>query len=215
MNFLAHATLASDAADEWGASDEQRQGLLAGAILGDFVKGRIKPTWPEAIQRGVWLHRKLDAQSNRNSNVGLVSNLYPADLRRYAPIFIDLLADYHLSNHWETYNESEIDTFCMEVYQSMAHYEFLFDDNAKRFSEYMVEANLLATYHQWPAIRRGLHSVVRRLNQRSKTTTLETDYIEQASKQVLDRSETELLNLYTDLQSALPSWANIQLNFSS
>ena len=212
MNFLAHTALAYDASICWKASHNQRKGLLAGAILGDFVKGRINPNWPESIQHGVWLHRKLDAASNRNPNVGIVSRRYAEDLRRYAPIFIDLLADYHLSHHWHTYHDRDIELLCEEVYLALAHYETLFSADGKRFCNYMVETNLLANYQQWSAIARGIRSVVRRLNARARGPNLDIEHVELINKQVLHNSESELLKLYADLQSELPEWNVLQPN---
>ena len=54
MNFLAHCALADDAADSsWQCNEQERQGLLAGAVLGDFVKGTIPAYWPLALQAGI------------------------------------------------------------------------------------------------------------------------------------------------------------------
>ena len=211
MNFLAHASLALDATQIWHGTAEDRQGLLAGAIIGDFVKGRISTSWPQPIQAGVQLHRKIDALSNQNSNVALVSSRYPPELRRYAPIFIDLLADFHLSEHWQKYYDCDIHGFGQEVYAAIAAHQDLLGDHGLRFFKYMVEANLLSSYNQWPTISSGLESVVRRLRPRTNAAPLQADLVKQVSYEILPTCETELLSLYEDLQSALASWNALEL----
>ena len=50
MNFLAHCALAQDASDCWTGGHAMRGGLLAGAILADFGKGRIDTRLPLELQ---------------------------------------------------------------------------------------------------------------------------------------------------------------------
>ena len=49
MNYLAHLYLA----------EQTSEGLL-GSLLGDFVKGRLESRFPEAVRRGIVLHRAID-----------------------------------------------------------------------------------------------------------------------------------------------------------
>ena len=46
---------------------EQRVGLLAGAIIGDFPRGRINREWPRELVAGITLHRRIDAVQQANS----------------------------------------------------------------------------------------------------------------------------------------------------
>ena len=164
MNFLAHCALASDAAEAWSCDAQQREGLLAGAVLGDFVKGYIPTDWPLALQAGTRLHRKIDALSNQNVCIRENCNRFPPHLRRYAPIFVDMLADHCLSQRWSDYYDAELRTFTEECYQAIDVYAGHLNGNADRFLDYMKEVDLLANYHQWQHMSRGLASVLRRLN---------------------------------------------------
>ena len=105
MNFLAHCALAADASETWSVDSHCRNGLLAGAIIADFCKGRVNTQWPRPLQ-GIRLHRRIDAVSNQHAAIRNSCQLYPKELRRYAPIFVDILADYHLSHRWQDYYES-------------------------------------------------------------------------------------------------------------
>ena len=56
MNYLAHATLSFGNAE-----------ILTGNIIGDFVKGKEKLTYPVAIQKGITLHRLIDEFTDTHS----------------------------------------------------------------------------------------------------------------------------------------------------
>ncbi|MEM9620835.1 MAG: ACP phosphodiesterase, partial [Pseudomonadota bacterium] len=139
MNFLAHCALAWDAASVWSCHNKQRTGLLAGGILGDFVKGRVDPSWPIELQAGVRLHRKVDALSNRDPHTRACSNLFTPELRRLAPIFVDLLGDYHLANHWTEFYAIDLHQFTQECYASLGRYEAYLTEPGQRFYQYALD----------------------------------------------------------------------------
>ena len=163
MNFLAHCALANDAAEVFKFDTDTLEGLLAGAVIGDFVKGRVPTDWPVALQAGVRLHRKIDAVSNRNSVLQELSADYPAPVRRFAPIFLDLLADHCLATHWLDHYAYPLRPFSQVCYHAIASYQSYLPPHGLRFFDYMQEQNLLANYHQWAHVLRGTESVLRRL----------------------------------------------------
>ena len=55
MNFLAHLWLA----ERTGTS-------LAGAVLGDVVRGADLSAYPPALALGIQLHRRVDATTDRH-----------------------------------------------------------------------------------------------------------------------------------------------------
>jgi acyl carrier protein phosphodiesterase len=163
MNFLAHCALAKDAAKTFDFGTDALEGLLAGAVIGDFVKGRIPTDWPVALQAGVRLHRKIDAVSNRNNALQGLSADYPAPVRRFAPIFLDLLADYCLASNWPDHYTYPLKPFSQDCYDAIAKHQSFLPDHGVRFFDYMQQQDLLANYHQWAHVRRGIESVLRRL----------------------------------------------------
>ncbi|MEE4282108.1 MAG: ACP phosphodiesterase [Pseudomonadales bacterium] len=201
MNFLAHCALAADAAETWSCTPEQREGLLAGAVLGDFVKGYIPTDWPLPLQAGTRLHRKVDALSNRNPAIRTTCNRFPAHLRRYAPIFVDMLADHCLSHSWDDYYDHDLDAFTDECYHAIDVYAMHLSGNADRFLDYMKEVDLLANYHQWPHITRGLASVLRRLD---RAHWLED--VDSHSYALVADSQEDFAQYFPQLRSAWQSW---------
>ena len=60
MNYLAHFHLAARLASERG---EEGDGLLIGALLGDYVKGPLRGDYPDDWEEGIRLHRRTYRQS--------------------------------------------------------------------------------------------------------------------------------------------------------
>ena len=79
VNYLAHLFLAGN-----------EPGDIAGALLGDFVKGRIDETLPPGLRGGISLHRKIDVFTDAHPLTLVSRNRFSGDLRRYAGIIVDL-----------------------------------------------------------------------------------------------------------------------------
>ena len=201
MNFLAHCCLAHDAAAAWQCDSEQRQGLLAGAVIGDFVKGAIPEHWPTALRAGARLHRKVDALSNVNAGIRQNCDRDPAHLRRLAPIFVDMLADHCLSLSWSDYYNLEVVEFSTECYAAIDAYADFLNPQAARFVSYMYEVDLLANYDDWAHVARGLKSVLRRLQREHWFAD-----VQQTSLAMVPDSQTDFAAFYPELRGAWQAW---------
>jgi acyl carrier protein phosphodiesterase len=101
VNFLAHLWLA-----------DQTETSLAGAILGDIVRGADLTVYPDAIARGIRLHRKIDAMTDRHPLVIAARERFAQGRRRYAGIVLDLVCDHLLANDWRRYSNEALPEFC-------------------------------------------------------------------------------------------------------
>ncbi|MEM7079056.1 MAG: ACP phosphodiesterase [Pseudomonadota bacterium] len=209
MNFLAHCALADDHARHWDYDLASRSGLLAGAIFGDFIKGRVPGAWPLALQRGARLHRRIDALSNRDPDIRTTCERFPTHLRRVAPILVDILADYHLTRHWATYADEALTTFSQRVYRSLQDQASYMPSRAQRFVAYMTDADLLAHYDEWLHLDRAVDSVVRRLPAR---LDLEPEELHAALRAIAPASTADFHGYYASLQQATTGLAPEELN---
>lgn len=201
MNFLAHCSLAHDAASLWGVNPAERQGLLAGAVVGDFIKGQIPQTWPDALRAGTALHRKIDALSNVSPGIRETCNRFPKHLRRFAPIFVDILADHTLALTWADYYHMPRNHFSRECYFAIGHFQSYLYPDAKRFFEYMSEVDLLANYDQWQHVNQGLKSVLRRLNKSQWHAE-----VEDICREILTESHGDFSRYYPHLRKNWRHW---------
>ncbi len=155
MNFLAHCLLARPG-----------DGYLAGAVLGDFVKGPIPASLPVELQAGVRLHRRIDSYSNRLPALKPSVARFDPALRRVAPVLLDIVADHCLAVRWRRYSDDDIAAFTAQVYAAIARFEDCVPERGQRFVRYMVETDLLARYSDPSVALRAMDHVLERLRLR-------------------------------------------------
>ena len=204
MNFLAHCALADEASSLWQVDSNQHQGLLAGAVIADFTKGRINPLWPDALQAGIRLHRRIDAVSNQHPGIRTSCERFPKSLRRFAPIFIDILADHYLSLSWHDYTKENLGTFTPRCYQAIARYQEYVPQQGQSFIGYMRETNLLGRYHDWATIERALLFSLKRLGKEE----LGDDAL-LAAQQIAAAAAKDFHGYYTDFRQQLGNWSSL------
>lgn len=161
MNFLAHCLIPERAADRLDPE------LIAGGFIGDFVKGRLPDDLPARLATGIRLHRRIDAYSNGHPLIRQSCERFPPPLRRFAPIFVDVVADHLLAVHWHRFHPAALPAFTADAYRAIDRHLARLPDGGQRFYRYMVEVDLLAEYRHAPAMHRALGGVLRRLDRES------------------------------------------------
>ncbi len=152
MNYLAHLYLAGDNTE-----------ALLGNLMGDFVKGHVDSSLPPAIQKGIALHRKIDAFTDANPLFRRSKQRLSPEARRYGGILVDLFYDHFLARHWTRYATLPLRHFSQQVYGILlAHYEWL-PYAMQRSVSYMIRVDLLMSYREITGIERALQGVGRRL----------------------------------------------------
>ena len=121
MNYLAHLFLSSESPE-----------ALVGAMLGDFVKGSMKNTYPIVIRRGIELHRSIDTFTDAHEIVRDTKRLFSSERRRFAGILLDIFFDHYLAKNWSEYGDMELENFTAQAYQNLqSQTEWLTPDLAK------------------------------------------------------------------------------------
>ena len=163
MNFLAHCLLA------WPG-----QGWIAGGVLGDFVKGKVPESLPPELCAGIRLHRRIDAFCNRLVDMKPSIARFGPELRRAAPVLLDIVADHCLALAWPRYAEVPLADLTAEVYADLRRFDAYVPDGGRPFVKRMINTNLLARYAE-PAVRdRALAYVLSRLRLAHLNTRLES-----------------------------------------
>ena len=160
MNFLAHCALA-DLSER-----HDRSPLIAGGILADCIKGTLPTHWPEPLVEGVRLHRRIDAYSNQHPAIRTTCDRLPRELRRFAPIFIDIYADHLLTQAWHRYHSQPLEAFTARCYAAIAtalEAPLGLHPTALDFVDYLQNQDLLGGYGERHNVERGIASVLRRL----------------------------------------------------
>ncbi len=153
MNFLAHCTLASAHPD-----------LVAGGFLGDFLKGQVPPL-PGALALGVRLHRRLDAFSAEEPALRASAQRFGPTLRRCAPIFVDLVADYFLVQQFSQRHGQPVHAFTRQAYQCIAAHQRHMPLAAWGFLQHARTRDLFAAYGDTALLQRNFQRISTRLKQ--------------------------------------------------
>lgn len=160
MNCLAHLQLA-----------HLHDHALAGALLGDFVKGNLadhsvnqgggySTAWVQSIR----FHRQIDAYTDSHPLVTRAKQRFDPPLRRYAGIIVDVVFDHFLVHHWHNYTSQPLEEFEHHCYHQLQHAERNFPAKAVALSQHLRRHQLLSGYGDLATIDRALGGVGRRLS---------------------------------------------------
>ena len=150
MNHLAHFYLATlDTRIPLADS-------LAGAFLGDFVKGRLGDDYPENIRTGIQLHRKIDAYTDRHHVVRQAVRRFASPYRRFAPVIIDLVFDHLLAKDWDTYHPQSLMEFSHQVYSQVESRKHHLPEKAETLIQVMKNRQSLLGYADTRFLDRSL-----------------------------------------------------------
>ncbi|AHF16398.1 acyl carrier protein phosphodiesterase [Niabella soli] len=151
MNFLAHAYLSFD--------DE---GVLAGNMISDFVKGNKQFEYPESVRAGIKLHRSIDSFTDNHPATIAAKQVFRNDYRLYSGAFMDVAYDYFLANDPQEFSAESLSVFAQKTYSTLAgHFELL----PKPFQQlfyYMKTQNWLYGYRTTSGLFKSFAGLVRR-----------------------------------------------------
>lgn len=154
MNFLAHLWLGQHT----GTS-------LAGAILGDTVRGADLSDYPDDVAQGIRLHRRIDAISDRHPTLQPLRAAFPPGERRYAGIVLDLASDHALTQIWSQLSGEPLADFSKRAGIAVAEAGRWFDQAGARKPDAAMFSRLLLSYATPGGIERAVRYTASRLRQ--------------------------------------------------
>ena len=150
MNHLAHCWLARG-----------NNGHIAGGFLGDYYKGPIQQDLPEELQQGIRLHRYIDSLTNQMPEFRSTYERFGIELRRVAPILLDLVADHLLARHWDNHGKGKLSDFTANCYRIIGEYKI--PDVGKRVFHHVVSRDLWCEYADFDVILSVMCRILTRL----------------------------------------------------
>lgn len=165
MNHVAHCLLSVADPD-----------LLLGNFIGDFVKGKAWQDFAPGIQRGILLHRAIDAFTDEHPAIrDSVARLRPYAGRYTAPV-VDVLYDHLLCLEWERVSpDLPFDDFARWVYDSLDQRAGDMPAELQRRWPHMLNGRFLDGYRSRRGLEWALGLFNRRLEGRLAVPEL-TDY---------------------------------------
>lgn len=151
MNYLAHAYLSFNDPE-----------VLLGNMISDHVKGRKKFDYNLQVQKGIMLHRNIDAFTDQHPITKTAMKFFKPVYGLYAGAFVDVVYDHFLSLDVNEFTEASLFSFSQDTYNTLENYQKEFPPMFKTMFPYMKEYDWLYNYrHRW-AINRSFHGLVNR-----------------------------------------------------
>lgn len=153
MNYLGHIYFSNN--------DPQ---LAVANLFGDFIKGKKYLEYPEYIQKGVLLHRKIDHFIDHHFEVlHLIHQIRP-DLPKVAPIAIDIYFDHLLAKNWDQYHPVPLTAFLADLYSKIDLSNEPYPANFKQFIGLLIEQNWINHYSSEEGLYRMCQGVSSKLS---------------------------------------------------
>ncbi|CAG9001693.1 MAG: Acyl carrier protein phosphodiesterase [Candidatus Celerinatantimonas neptuna] len=159
MNYLGHFYVASITNSSY-----------CGALLGDFIKGNQWQHLPHSLQLGILLHRRLDSWIDQWVINEQITSLFPNQIRRFAPIALDLYWDYQLASYWSHWHPQPLPDLTRKIYSQLHHPDLPL--SAQRVIESMIHHDWLAQYNQPDFIFNALQYIQKRMRSTIPVMTL-------------------------------------------
>jgi len=144
MNFLFHLYLSGNDAE-----------LLAGNLMGDFVKGKLTGHFPAGIEEGIALHRRIDSFAGTNRHFLGSKRRLDARFGHFRGVLVDLFYDHFLAVHWDDYGAVSLRQFLADTRLAIRRYGNILPERLRRVEPYIF-GELLPSYLEVSGIERAL-----------------------------------------------------------
>lgn len=191
MNYLAHAYLSFNIPE-----------ILVGNMISDFVKGKKQYDYSIFIQKGIQLHRSIDAFTDAHKiTKQAIKYLYPA-VGTYAGAFIDVAYDHFLANDNLIFkNTHDLQLLATNTCNILNNYTNILPERFAKMLPHMQQQNWLYNYQYVWGIKNSFEGVAKRAKYLSSSEScfklFETNYTQiQACYQLFF---PELKNMVTNV----------------
>ena len=161
MNYLAHAYLSFDEPD-----------ILLGNMISDFIKGKSQFNYPGPVQRGIKLHRLIDAFTDTHPATQEIKLFFRPAYRLYAGAFADIVYDHFLANDRDEFgNPGNLSDFAARTYRLLEIKSPQFPPAFQRMFPFMKQQDWLSNYRLKEGIRNSFTGLQRRAMYIPETNT--------------------------------------------
>lgn len=153
MNYLAHVYLSG--------SDKA---LCIGNFIADHIKGKAYLDYPETIQKGILLHRKIDHFTDQHPLFKKNVTLLFSQFRHYSRVIVDMFFDHFLAAQWDFYHPEPLEKFSCRFYAMMEQYSGNLPDKTKKILPVISQHNWFVAYRSLE----GLESILDQMSKRTR-----------------------------------------------
>lgn len=165
MNFLAHAYLSF-------GEDE----IVVGNLIADLVKGKQIESFPQRIQDGIMLHRRIDEFTDRHPVVKEAKTVFTPSVGRYDNSFLDVAFDHFLALDYPLEMQMDWSSYASECYKAVEKYGEILPPKFCSMFMYMRSEDWLSNYHNLWMIERSFDRLKRRAKYLQEDVSPFTDF---------------------------------------
>ena len=173
MNFLAHIYLSGD--------DCQVQ---IGNFMADGIRGKDYMLYPEAVRRGILLHRAIDTFTDAHPLFRQGTKRLHDNYHHYSGVIMDVFYDHFLAANWSNYHDVSLRDFSENFYKCLEENDNLINSKTRNMLPIMKRENWLLSY----ASPEGIERILQQMDYRTK------------HKSEMGNAKTELLAHYNYFQ---------------
>jgi acyl carrier protein phosphodiesterase len=169
MNFLAHLYLSGE-----------NEGIIIGNFIADAVKGNHLGQFPEAVEKGIRIHREIDSYTDKHpvflESKGRLQGTY----HKFSGVIVDLYYDHFLARYWTDYSDHDLRQYVAGSYKLLLRNYGILPARSRRILPYMIAQNWLVGYADFDKLTRVFQGMSRRSRFKSgmenAVTDLKKDY---------------------------------------
>ena len=161
MNYLAHAYLSFG-----------NESILIGNMTSDFIKGSQKFNFPENVQKGITLHRMIDAFTDGHEVTKKAKDIFKPFTRRYEGVFVDVVYDHFLAVDETEFPLNKLEDFANRTYHVLKNNELALPEKFQRMLPNMINQNWLLNYRFTWGIESSFSGIFRRAKYLEKDITI-------------------------------------------
>lgn len=154
MNFLAHIYLS--------AENDQ---IKIGNFIADSVKGNSFEHFPDLIQQGIAIHRKIDSYTDQHAQVKISKRRLHERYKHYDGVIIDILYDHFLASNWSDYSDTSLFEYSANFYKLLEDNYSILPPKVQHMLPHMIKGNWLYNYRTFE----GIENVLIGMNKRTKS----------------------------------------------
>ncbi|MFV0248376.1 MAG: ACP phosphodiesterase [Tenacibaculum sp.] len=153
MNFLAHLYLSKN-----------NQEIMIGNFIADSIFGNRFSHYSNNIQKGILLHREIDAFTDTHKIVKKSKRRLHERYKHYRGVIIDIFYDHFLALNWKKYSDTPLSTFVNYVYKLLQDNFTILPKETQKMLPLMIKHNWLYNYQ----FAKGIKETLNGMNNRTK-----------------------------------------------
>jgi acyl carrier protein phosphodiesterase len=132
-------------------------------MISDFVKGKKQYDYSSIVQKGIQLHRMIDAFTDAHAATAALKAFFRPHYRLYAGAFADVVYDHFLATDTGQFESNTVlEQFAASVYAALGQYTGIMPEPFARMFPWMQQQDWLSNYRHTEGIRKSFGGVVRR-----------------------------------------------------